>query len=228
MGGRRLMLGRLSRSNQIPGSPWPPFCIKDTHSVTGRKLAHSLLFKRMSYFFSEIEDDQLWSRLIAALCRDLPDDFVSLLPWIVDSWVSLLKSGADREPAIIEQIFVAWSYILMYLQKSLLENNRLVDVLKILADLLSFCKINNLWAENTKYSFPIAIWTLDNYGWDMIHSTDCIAKVILEVVKKPLPVKNYGASTWLYFVMRGTMSRPYSRPDRSTAAVDKPKNIQHW
>lgn len=37
---------------------------------------------------------------------------------------------------------------------------------------------------------------------------------MLEVVKKPLPVKKYGASALLYFVMRGTMSMPYSRPDR--------------
>uniref|UniRef100_A0A6N2MEC4 U3 small nucleolar RNA-associated protein 20 N-terminal domain-containing protein n=1 Tax=Salix viminalis TaxID=40686 RepID=A0A6N2MEC4_SALVM len=79
-------------------------------------------------------------RLIAALCRDLPDDFVSFLPRIVDSLVSLLKSGADREPDIIEQIFVAWSYILMYLQKSLLENNRLVDVLKLTVKLRYYPK----------------------------------------------------------------------------------------
>jgi hypothetical protein len=37
------------------------FVVKDTHSVTGRKLAHLLLFKRMAYVFSETEDDQLWS-----------------------------------------------------------------------------------------------------------------------------------------------------------------------
>ncbi|XP_011045607.1 PREDICTED: U3 small nucleolar RNA-associated protein 20-like [Populus euphratica] len=146
-------------------------------------------------------------RLIAALCRDLPDDFVSFLPRIVDSWVSLLKSGADREPDIIEQIFVTWSYILMYLQKSLLENNRLVDVLKLTVKLRYYPKeyVQEFMAATTSL-------LLRNASEGQLRKG--IAKVILEVVKKPLPVKNYGASALLYFVMRGTMSRPYSRPDR--------------
>ncbi|XP_068304217.1 uncharacterized protein [Pyrus communis] len=41
--------------------------------------------------------------LIAALSRDLLEDFIPFLPRIADSLVSLLESGADREPEIIEQ-----------------------------------------------------------------------------------------------------------------------------
>ncbi|PKI51065.1 hypothetical protein CRG98_028537 [Punica granatum] len=63
-------------------------------------------------------------RLIAALSRDLLEDFVPFLPRVVDSLVSLLKSGADREAEIIEQIFSSWSYIMMYLQKYLIRDIR--------------------------------------------------------------------------------------------------------
>ncbi|GAU23591.1 hypothetical protein TSUD_385790 [Trifolium subterraneum] len=48
--------------------------------------------------------------------------FARLLPRIVDSLASLLESGADREPDIIEQIFTSWSHVMMYLQKYLIEN----------------------------------------------------------------------------------------------------------
>ncbi|GMP78032.1 hypothetical protein CsSME_00034114 [Camellia sinensis var. sinensis] len=43
-------------------------------------------------------------RLIAALSRDLLEDFPPFLQRVADSLVSLLKSGADREPEIIEQV----------------------------------------------------------------------------------------------------------------------------
>ncbi|PNX89528.1 hypothetical protein L195_g045648, partial [Trifolium pratense] len=68
-------------------------------------------------------------RLIADLSRDLLEEFVPLFPRIVDSLASLLESGADREPDIIEQIFTSWSYIMMYLQKYLIHNPS--EVLKI-------------------------------------------------------------------------------------------------
>ncbi|KAK3187940.1 hypothetical protein Dsin_027501 [Dipteronia sinensis] len=58
-------------------------------------------------------------RLIAALSRDLLEEFFPFLPRLADSLVSLLENGADREPEIIEQIFMSWSYIMMYLQKYL-------------------------------------------------------------------------------------------------------------
>ncbi|KAF2288992.1 hypothetical protein GH714_023309 [Hevea brasiliensis] len=68
-------------------------------------------------------------RLTASLSRDLLEDFISFLPRIADSFYSLLKSGADREPEIIEQIFKSWSHILMYLQKYLVKD--VVHVLKV-------------------------------------------------------------------------------------------------
>ncbi|CAH2077407.1 unnamed protein product [Thlaspi arvense] len=59
-------------------------------------------------------------KLIAALSRDLLEDFIPFLPRIVNSLVSLLKNGAHKEPDIIEQIFSSWSEILVNLQKYLI------------------------------------------------------------------------------------------------------------
>ncbi|KAI3424603.1 uncharacterized protein J3R85_010481 [Psidium guajava] len=67
-------------------------------------------------------------RLISALSRDLLEDFSPFLPRIVDSLVSLLENGADKEPEIIEQIFCSWSSMMMYLQKYLRRD--IVHVLK--------------------------------------------------------------------------------------------------
>ncbi|CAA0816634.1 ARM repeat superfamily protein, partial [Striga hermonthica] len=61
-------------------------------------------------------------RLIAALSRDLLEDFIPFLQRIADSFGALLESGADRDPEIIEQIFTSWSYIMMYLQKYLMKD----------------------------------------------------------------------------------------------------------
>ncbi|CAL0327174.1 unnamed protein product [Lupinus luteus] len=47
-------------------------------------------------------------------------------PRIVDSLVSLLESGGDREPDIIEQIFTSWSCVMMYLQKYLIDDPSVV------------------------------------------------------------------------------------------------------
>uniref|UniRef100_F6GWE0 U3 small nucleolar RNA-associated protein 20 N-terminal domain-containing protein n=1 Tax=Vitis vinifera TaxID=29760 RepID=F6GWE0_VITVI len=49
-------------------------------------------------------------RLIGALSRDLLEDFFPFLQRVVGSLVSLLKSGADREPEIIEQRQVAITF----------------------------------------------------------------------------------------------------------------------
>ncbi|GMP78031.1 hypothetical protein CsSME_00034114 [Camellia sinensis var. sinensis] len=73
-------------------------------------------------------------RLIAALSRDLLEDFPPFLQRVADSLVSLLKSGADREPEIIEQIFTSWSYIMMYLQKYLVRD--VVHVLRCVSILI--------------------------------------------------------------------------------------------
>ncbi|CAN1334235.1 Small subunit processome component 20 homolog [Linum perenne] len=43
-------------------------------------------------------------RLIAALSRDLLEDFIIYLPRVAESLVSLLESGGDQDPEIIEQV----------------------------------------------------------------------------------------------------------------------------
>ncbi|KAG9136708.1 hypothetical protein Leryth_004489 [Lithospermum erythrorhizon] len=87
-------------------------------------------------------------RLIAALSRDLLADFLPFLRKIADSLVSLLESGADREPEIIEQIFTSWSYILMYLQKYLTRD--VISVLKVTVKLRYYPKdyIQEFMAES--------------------------------------------------------------------------------
>ncbi|KAF5470647.1 hypothetical protein F2P56_011147 [Juglans regia] len=77
-------------------------------------------------------------RLIAALSRDLLVDLIPFLPRIADSLASLLQSGADGEPEIIEQIFISWSYIMMYLQKYLIGD--LVYLLKVTVKLRFYPK----------------------------------------------------------------------------------------
>ncbi|XP_042384346.1 U3 small nucleolar RNA-associated protein 20-like isoform X1 [Zingiber officinale] len=90
-------------------------------------------------------------RLIAALSRDLLDEFLFFLPRLVDSLVILLKNGGDRDPEVIEQIFTSWSYIMMYLQKYLVRD--LVYVLKITADLRYFPKhyVQEFMAESVSF-----------------------------------------------------------------------------
>lgn len=102
--------------------------------------------------------------------------------FVVNSWVPFFIGLSSlifipKHLIFFLQIFVAWSYILMYLQKSLLENNRLVDVLKwvpfllfwfvlvneelvvILQEFLLFC-----WADKK----PILLWgTFDAEHWQI-------------------------------------------------------------
>ncbi|CAN8326706.1 unnamed protein product [Cochlearia groenlandica] len=59
-------------------------------------------------------------RLLAALSRDLLQDFIPFLPRIVNSIATLLKDGAHKEPDIIDQIFSSWSDILCNLRKYLI------------------------------------------------------------------------------------------------------------
>ncbi|XP_035546350.1 U3 small nucleolar RNA-associated protein 20-like isoform X4 [Juglans regia] len=78
------------------------------------------------------------TRLVAALSRDLLVDFIPFLLRIADSLASPLQGGADREPEIIEQIFISWSYIMMYLQKYLIRD--LVYLLKVTVKLRFYPK----------------------------------------------------------------------------------------
>jgi U3 small nucleolar RNA-associated protein 20 len=58
-------------------------------------------------------------RLIAALSRDLLNDFIPFLPQIVNSFVTLLNNGAHNDPEIIQQVFTSWASIIVSLQKYL-------------------------------------------------------------------------------------------------------------
>ncbi|CDY59449.1 BnaAnng16020D [Brassica napus] len=51
-------------------------------------------------------------RLIAALSRDLKDDFAPFLPRVVNSLVVLLNNGGQKDAETIEQIFTSWSEII--------------------------------------------------------------------------------------------------------------------
>ncbi|XP_015574070.2 small subunit processome component 20 homolog [Ricinus communis] len=144
-------------------------------------------------------------RLIAALSRDLLEDFIFFLPKIVDSFSFLLENGADREPEIIEQIFTSWSYILMYLQKYLVKD--VVHVLKVTEKLRYYPKVyvQEFMAAATSFLLRSAPNEQLKKG---------IRKIMFEVVKKPLLVRKPGVSGLLYHTMRGTPSRFHSRADR--------------
>lgn len=144
-------------------------------------------------------------RLIAALSRDLLVDFVPFLPRIADSLASLLESGADREPEIIEQIFGAWSYIMMYLQKYLTRD--LVYALKVTAKLRFYPKdyIQEFMAEAMSF-------LLRNAPDEQLQAG--IKKIMIEVLKKPLPSRKFGASSLLCYIIRGTSSKFHSKAER--------------
>ncbi|CAL2245681.1 unnamed protein product [Prunus armeniaca] len=144
-------------------------------------------------------------RLIAALSRDLLEDFIPFLPRIADSLVCLLESGADREPETIEQIFTSWSSIMMYLQKYLVQ--KLVHVLKVTVKLRYYPKdyIQEFMAEGMSF-------LLRNAPFEQLK--EGVKKVMFEVVKKSIPVRKCGVSALLYFVMRGTSSRFHSKAEQ--------------
>lgn len=141
-------------------------------------------------------------RLIAALSRDLLEDFLPFLQKTVDSLVALLKTGAEREPEILEQVFTAWSYIMMYLQKYLVRD--IVLVLKVTIKLRFYPKdyVREFVAESVSFLLRNA---------PMEQLIRGVRKIMSEVVKKPLHVRKSGVSALLWFVMRGTSLRLHSR-----------------
>ncbi|KAF8392350.1 hypothetical protein HHK36_022692 [Tetracentron sinense] len=144
-------------------------------------------------------------RLIAALSRDLLEDFFPFLQRITDSLVSLLESGAEREPEILEQIFTSWSYIMMYLQKYFTRD--IVNILKVTVHLRYYPKdyVREFMAEAISF-------LLRNAPVDQLIRG--IRKITFEVVKKPSDVRKSGASALLWYVMRGTPSRFHSRAEQ--------------
>ncbi|KAL4289520.1 hypothetical protein GQ457_14G012480 [Hibiscus cannabinus] len=144
-------------------------------------------------------------RLLAAFSRDLLEDFLPFLPRVADSLVSLLKSGADKEPDIVEQIFTSWSYMMMYLQKYLVKD--VIHVLKVTVRLRYYPKdyVQEFMAEATSF-------LLRNAPVDQLIKG--IRKTMFEVVKKPLPIRKSGVSALLCYIMLGTSSRFHSGAER--------------
>ncbi|KAE8688414.1 small subunit processome component 20-like protein isoform X2 [Hibiscus syriacus] len=144
-------------------------------------------------------------RLLAAFSRDILEDFLPFLPRIADSLVSLLKSGADKEPDIVEQIFTSWSYIMMYLQKYLVRD--VIHVLKVTLRLRYYPRdyVQEFMAETTSF-------LLRNAPVEQLIKG--IKKTMFEVVKKPLPIRKSGVSALLCYIMLGTSSRFHSGAER--------------
>ncbi|CAK8567091.1 unnamed protein product [Lathyrus sativus] len=143
--------------------------------------------------------------LIAALSRDLLEEFIPLFPRIVDSLVSLLESGADREPDIINQIFMSWSYVMMYLKKYLEQNPS--EVLKATSKLRYYPK------EYVKQSMAEAMsFVLRNAPYEQLKIG--IRSVIAEAVKEPSPCRESGVGLLLYNIMKGYSSRLHSKAER--------------
>ncbi|KAF7849855.1 hypothetical protein BT93_L0220 [Corymbia citriodora subsp. variegata] len=144
-------------------------------------------------------------RLISALSRDLLEDFFPFLPRIVDSLVSLLENGADKEPEIIEQIFCSWSSMMMNLQKYLRQD--IVHVLKITIKLRYYVKeyVQEFMAE--AMSFLLRNAPVE----ELIKG---VRKLMLEVVKKQSVERKAGVSALLYYTMRGTSRKFHSKAER--------------
>ncbi|WOK99438.1 small subunit processome component [Canna indica] len=141
--------------------------------------------------------------LIAALSRDLLDEFLPFLQKLVNSLVDLLKNGGHHDPEILEQVFTSWSYIMMYLQKYLVRD--VVSVLKITVKIRFFPKdyVQEFMAEAVSFLLRNAC-----------NSQLCkgVRKVIREVAKSS-SVKRTGVTALLCHVMRGASSRLHSRAE---------------
>ncbi|KAL1533475.1 small subunit processome component 20 isoform X1 [Salvia divinorum] len=143
-------------------------------------------------------------RLISALSRDLVEDFTPFLSRIVDSLESLLRSGADKDPELIEQIFTSWSYIMMYLQKYLIKD--VGHILRITEKLRYYPKdyVREFMAESLSFLLRKAPIEQLKRG---------IQKLMIEVVGEPSEIKKSGVSALLSHVMRITSSRLHSRTE---------------
>ncbi|GER48680.1 small subunit processome component 20-like protein [Striga asiatica] len=143
-------------------------------------------------------------RLIAALSRDLLEDFIPFLQRIADSFGTLLESGADRDPEIIEQIFTSWSYIMMYLQKYLMKD--VGYVLRVTANLRYYPKdyVREFMAESV--SFVLRKTPVQQLRKD-------IMILMAEVEEEPSEMKKSGVAALLSHVMRITSSRLHSKAE---------------
>ncbi|XP_073273960.1 uncharacterized protein [Primulina huaijiensis] len=143
-------------------------------------------------------------RSIAALSRDLLEDFIPFLQRIANSLESLLESGADRDPEIIEQIFRSWSCIMMYLQKYLADNTG--HVLRITAKLRYYPK------DHVREFMAKSVSVLLRKTPTEKLKTD-ISQVMAEIIEEPSETRKSGAGALLSHTMRITSSRLHSRAE---------------
>ncbi|XP_047962589.1 small subunit processome component 20 homolog isoform X2 [Salvia hispanica] len=143
-------------------------------------------------------------RLISALSRDLLEDFTPFLSEIIDSLESLLQSGADKDPDLIEQIFTSWSCIMMYLQKYLIKD--VGHILRITKKLRYHPKdyVREFMAESVSFLLRKAPIEQLKRG---------IETLMTEVVEEPSEIRKSGVSVLLSHVMRITSSRLHSRTE---------------
>ncbi|XP_073005480.1 uncharacterized protein [Typha latifolia] len=143
--------------------------------------------------------------LVAALSRDILEDFMPFLQNLTSCTVDLLKDGGDRDPEILEQVFTSWSYILMHLQKYLVKD--LVHILKITLQLRFFSKdyVREFMAEAVSF-------LLRNAPIEQLMRG--LRKVIFEVAKISSSTRKAGVTALLWHVIRGTSSRLHSRADK--------------
>ncbi|CAF2030811.1 unnamed protein product [Brassica napus] len=142
-------------------------------------------------------------RLIAALSRDLLEDFIPFLPRIVNSLVALLENGGKKDADIIkQQIFSSWCEILMNLQKYLVRD--IEGILRDTLDLRYHPKdyINELMSESMSF-------LLRNARNEQLEKG--INRILSEVAD---PAKQDGAVDLLYYAMRGTSGSLHSKAGR--------------
>ncbi|KAL6569638.1 hypothetical protein OROMI_014152 [Orobanche minor] len=165
--------------------------------------------------------------LVAALSRDLLGDFIPFLQRIADSLKSLLESGADRDPEIIEQIFRSWSYIMMHLQNYLIED--VLYVTRVTANLRYYPKdhVREFMAESASYLLrktPVQQLkkgkVFPDYAQrfkfsNIIPSSrpHCISitELMAEVVEEPSEMRKSAVGSLLSRLMRITSSKLHSK-----------------
>ncbi|CAA7036210.1 unnamed protein product [Microthlaspi erraticum] len=140
-------------------------------------------------------------RLIAALSRDLLEDFIPFVPRIVTSLVILLKKLGHKEPEIIVQIFSSWSEIMMHLQKYLI-----CDIEGILRDTLEL----RYYPDDCIIKLTSASMSslLRNAPVDQLKIG--IKRILSEVADQP---DRAGGGVLLYYVMTRTTTNLHSKAE---------------
>ncbi|XP_057867600.2 uncharacterized protein LOC131074886 isoform X2 [Cryptomeria japonica] len=143
--------------------------------------------------------------LIAILSRDLRAEFMPFLSQIIESFVSLLRSGGDRDPEIIEQVFTSISYVMKYMQKLLVKD--VSHVINITKQLRCYHReyVQEFTAEAVSF-------LLRNSSVKQLIKG--IQKVIGEVAIKPSKEKTTGCSALLWHTLKGPASRFHSRAEQ--------------